>query len=217
MPSGAVRQSGSQTIRRWVWTGRLDAVRYGNKLLVRRPDVIEGRDRDRRAGGVCVGRVGGATSSPRTRPPDRSAMLVVDESVVVDYRVGGLGSAYVCSRCMLRLRLKRSAMILVRDYFGFPLIAFVYALGLLSVGYLGYAALTGADTEGTGSWWFLVGLGVIPVVVYMLVFVFNPVARVGELAAIELHRKQLESQGWHTFWPSKEYAKLGPERPSFSG
>lgn len=133
------------------------------------------------------------------------------------YRVGGLGSAYVCSRCMLRLRLKRSAMILVRDYFGFPLIAFVYALGLLSVGYLGYAALTGADTEGTGSWWFLVGLGVIPVVVYMLVFVFNPVARVGELAAIELHRKQLESQGWHTFWPSKEYAKLGPERPSFSG
>ena len=133
------------------------------------------------------------------------------------YRIGGLDSAWVCSRCMLRLRLKRSATILVHDYFGFPLIAFVYALGLLSVGYLGYLAITGADTAGNGSMWFLVALGVIPVVVYVLVFVFNPVVGIGEAAAIELHRKQLEAQGWHTFWSSKEYAKLGPERPSFPG
>jgi len=28
-----------ETIRRWVWTGRLDAVKNGNKLFVRRADV----------------------------------------------------------------------------------------------------------------------------------------------------------------------------------
>jgi excisionase family DNA binding protein len=28
-----------ETVRRWVWTGRVDAVKSGNKLLVRRSDV----------------------------------------------------------------------------------------------------------------------------------------------------------------------------------
>jgi excisionase family DNA binding protein len=37
-----------ETVRRWVWTGRVDAVKSGNKLLVRRSDVaarpdVEGR------------------------------------------------------------------------------------------------------------------------------------------------------------------------------
>ena len=36
-----------ETIRRWVWTGRLDAVKNGNKLFVRRADVSATSDQPR--------------------------------------------------------------------------------------------------------------------------------------------------------------------------
>jgi hypothetical protein len=35
-----------ETIRRWVWTGRLQAVKSGNKLFVRRSDLATGPGAD---------------------------------------------------------------------------------------------------------------------------------------------------------------------------
>jgi excisionase family DNA binding protein len=32
-----------ETVRRWVWSGRVDAVKSGNKLLVRRSDIAPSR------------------------------------------------------------------------------------------------------------------------------------------------------------------------------
>ena len=130
------------------------------------------------------------------------------------YQVGGTRTAWLCARCLLRTRATRALKILGREYFGFPLIAFVYGLFLLSLGYSAYALLTGAPVEGnaeTWTWWVVATL-VTPIVVYVLIFAFNPPSEVGEQTAIDMNRAALEQQGWHQFWTTKQYAKLNPER-----
>jgi hypothetical protein len=114
---------------------------------------------------------------------------------------------------LLRARVRRSFSILLHEFFALPPVLFVYGLFLLGVGYVLYALITGSATEGSASaWaWWLVALVGSPIVVYGLVLAFNPAERVAQQTAIDLHREQLEGQGWHTFWPDKEYEKLAPE------
>jgi excisionase family DNA binding protein len=70
-----------ETVRRWVWSGRLAARREGNRLLVARADVLATAPREAATVGLGAwaeraGRVRGATATRRSR---RSAADLVLE------------------------------------------------------------------------------------------------------------------------------------------
>ncbi len=71
-----------ETIRRWVWSGRLAATKNGNKLLVPRPDLVASSDdRPPRAGSLAEW----AAELPTTRRGAKTASdLVLDDRAARD-------------------------------------------------------------------------------------------------------------------------------------
>jgi len=56
-----------ETVRRWVWSGRVPSIRRGNRLLIARPalDAAAGRDGPgRNLGGASAGSPGPTASAP---------------------------------------------------------------------------------------------------------------------------------------------------------
>lgn len=84
-----------ETVRRWVWSGRIDAVKHGNKLLVRRDVLLElAGQRHAGGGGSNAGLAEWAEKvrrSRRGRAASSASDLVLEDRAAREERAAGAG------------------------------------------------------------------------------------------------------------------------------